>query len=64
MTKNRRRETEQRLYLARRRCDCGCNKFAEVIKGPIGWRAKRLPEERDRWRCLATACAEAEQQAA
>jgi hypothetical protein len=64
MSSNRRRDEEQRLFLMRRRCDCGCNRYAEICCGPLGRRAKRLPDDRSKWRGLATACAEAEQQEA
>lgn len=59
MSDHRRREDE-RLFLMRRRCDCGCGRYAELVRGPIGWRAKRLPADRSKWRALAYQCAESE----
>jgi hypothetical protein len=50
------------MFLARRRCECGCGRVADTVIGPP--RSKRLPSDQSKWRGLAWACAEAEQQEA
>jgi hypothetical protein len=54
------RRDEERLFLIRRRCDCGCGRYAKIVRGPPGWQAKRLPDDRSKWRGLARHCAESE----
>lgn len=48
---------ELRRFLFRKHCDCGCGRVADTVRGPIGWRARALPDDRTRWRALAMLCA-------
>lgn len=53
MTDRDRRRDAERLFLIRRRCDCGYGRVADTVRAPAGWRAKLLPAESvecARWR--------------
>jgi len=53
-----------RLFLMNNRfCQCGCNRYADCVRPPAGWRAKAMPQDRNKWRALSHGCAAAERPA-
>jgi hypothetical protein len=46
--------------LWRERCACGCGRHTDTVVGPRGWRSRALPDDRARWRVMASQCAQDE----